>query len=106
MPVLICVGSNSRNKSRVTQRGYVIRRSGKVVSALYGAIDVIKGKYYWAGRHFPRTDVNRFGSEEAAKAFLRQRVREQLAQRYSGYYTKLPPGVRIRAYSRSPRRYI
>ena len=82
----------------------MIKRTGASVIIHYGPIDVIKGKYYWVGEHVPRLEKRKFRTISNAKSFLRQRVRDQLADKKSGQYVKLPPKVRIRSFRRNPTR--
>lgn len=109
MPYLIRIGMNENNASRITCKGYYIRRSGRSVFVAYGPIDVVGhagGKYYWAGKRYPQRIEFVCRTDEEAKSFAKAKMESQLlAGKKSGGYTKLPPGIRIRSSKKNPVRH-
>jgi hypothetical protein len=83
---LVNVGPHGENLGGVASRGYWIRRQGPIVRRTWGAIDVEGargGRSYWrAGR---RDLVDDLRSSEAAKSFLRQKLKEKLEYAVGGY---------------------
>ena len=93
---LVNIGPHPENLGGVGSRGYWIRRSGATVRRSSGAIDVDGtrgGRFYWRGE--PQEKSDRFPSVDEARAFVDQKLREQLVY-VAGGYRRLEPPNKIR----------
>lgn len=107
MPYLVRVGLYKHNVSNTTCKGYFVGRSGKRVTVLYGPIDIVKRKYYWAGPNIPVKKVYRCTTEQEAGEVARSMVKAQLRPgEESGGYTRLPSNRRILSYRFNPKRWM
>jgi hypothetical protein len=97
MTYLVRVGFIPGNRSKTGARGYCVRRAGKVVTVLWGGIEVRKWgsqtHYYWAAG-YPQQKSHTQPSVKAAIGYKQSIIRKK------GYapsrYERLPAGTRIR----------
>lgn len=95
------VGENYDNRGGSSSKGYMIRRSGRVVIRKWGPIEVTGGKggkFYWLGS-YPKVVRKRFRTEQAAAQYI-ARIS---AYRVKCGYDKLPGRVQIRPARQEPR---
>lgn len=89
MPYFVRIGAIQTNKGGVGARGYHLFRRGRKVIARWGAVKVMPGRrFIWI---YKKEERYPFASEQVARAEL-----QQLIERRSRSYSKLPVGARIR----------
>lgn len=95
MPYFVKVGYERKNLSKITSKGYFIKRTGKKVYTEWGAIDAVglkRKKFNW--HTTPQIWEYKCRSEKEALQFKNDKI----AYLHKRGYSKLPSSTRI--YSR------
>lgn len=94
MAKLIWVGENYDNVGGNSCKAYCIRRTGSVVTVLYGSVEARGGgggKYFWFGQ-YPKMMRKRCGNVSKAVTFVKKQISAKIAKGYD----KMPGRVKIR----------
>lgn len=103
MAYLVRIGRIETNVGGTGARGYVVTRSGSVVTVVFGKIEAVGSgttRFYW--RHDAKPRTYRRSSIKSARALVKELVAAQLRTNARGGYHKLPPGIRILKRKRKP----
>lgn len=97
MAYFVKIGAIAKNQSGVGARGYHIYRLGRIVTCVWGSVEVrVPRRFYWARTTQYKTySCKTIESAKTKKALL---VESRVA--IDGY-SRLPTGVRIRRQARS-----
>jgi hypothetical protein len=92
MAKLLWIGENVYNKSGLSAKAYLIRRTGRHVVMRYGPVESVGGmggRVHWLS--MPRIHERLFRTIRRASEFVRQ----QTLRKADGGYDRLPGRVRI-----------
>jgi hypothetical protein len=83
MPFFVKIAYQAQNKSKITSKGYGIKRVGTIVIVMYGAIKSINRKFYWMGAKLPMVLEYKFKKVEEANHFKKIKIKEKINTGYS-----------------------
>ena len=96
MAYLVRIGAFRQNVSGVGSRGYHAFRRGRIVTTIWGGVEVRPGrKFYWSQTTAHK--IYQRASDKAARAFLKEILNGLIRSGYS----RLPTGAPIRRTAKS-----